>query len=87
MHRYRTTFTAKAQVAKAIKEKAKREGKSISEIVNELLLEALGLQPGRAKVPFRVVAHNLKLRPGLDPTRMSLILEDLGFEDWDRSQT
>jgi len=82
MHSYRTTFSPSPRVARAIRELARREGKSVSRIVDELLQAALD-QSGHernANEGFKVEPFALNLRPGLDPTRLKDILTDLEVE-------
>lgn len=76
----RTTFNPSAKVDRAIRERARREGKSISEIVNLLIEEALeGRTEGNQ--PYRVRAHALGLRAGIDPEKIGELLYDLEIDE------
>ncbi len=82
MHAYRTTFTASPTVANAIRERARGEGKSISSVVNEMLLFALDgktAQP-KASEPFKVVPRAMGLKLGDDPARIKEFIDELELE-------
>ncbi|HSI72857.1 MAG TPA: ribbon-helix-helix domain-containing protein [Fimbriimonas sp.] len=69
----RTTFSMTPDVAKAIKERAKKEKRSISSVVNEALRLGLGLAKSDKPVrePFKVVPFHLGLHKEIDPTTLN----------------
>jgi predicted transcriptional regulator len=68
----RTTFSMSPDVAKAVKELAKKEKRSISSVVNDALKVGLGInKPSEPREPFKVVPFNLGLKDGIDPTRLN----------------
>ncbi len=82
----RTTFTATTEVYEQLREMARRSGKSMSSIVNELLRKAIWDEPReRPTRKYRVRAKPLGLRRGLDPERLSTLLTDLETSDFDNS--
>lgn len=83
MQHYRTTFSADPHVARALKDRAKIEGKSISAVVNELLQVALGYSESKSKPskPYRVKPVSLGLKPGLDPAKLNELLYELQVDE------
>jgi len=83
MHKYRTTFTPTPMVVKEVRALALKQGKSISEVINDLLETSLKLKTSESVEvkPFRVKAFDLSLRPGVDPTRLRELLSDLEVEE------
>jgi hypothetical protein len=73
----RTTLTVEDGLIKRLKRVAADRGISFKQVVNEALhagLDALGAQP-RVK-PFTTRTQPLKLRPGLDPSKLGQIADD-----------
>jgi ribosomal protein L31E len=82
----RTTFTPTAEVYEQLREMARRSGKSMSSIVNELLRKAIWDEAReRPRRKYRVQAKPLGLRRGLDPERLSSLLTDMEMSDFDNS--
>ena len=83
MHAYRTTFTPNPFVAKAIQEIARKEGKSISSVVNDLLQSALEnhSKGTKQREPFKVEPFSLNINPGIDPTKLREVLFELEIEE------
>lgn len=81
----RTTFTPTTDVYEQLREMAKRSGKSMSSIVNELLRKAIWNEPREMPPKYRVRAKPLGLRQGLDPERLSSLLTELETSDFDHS--
>jgi len=76
----RTTFSPTPKVDRAIRERARREGKSISEIVNLLIEEALSGQTEGTQ-PYRVKTRALGLKPGIDPEKLGELLHELEIDE------
>lgn len=76
----RTTFTPNPRVDRAIRERTEREGKSLSQVVNELIEAALEPESPPA-APYRVRAKPLGLRPGFDPEKLGEVLHGLDVEE------
>jgi len=79
----RTTFTPAPDIADRIRDLAKKSKRSLNSVLNELVRSALNGEAVKeaARPPYKVDTFNLKLRPGLDPEKMSQILADLDEEE------
>ena len=76
----RTTVTLEPDVARALKEAARREGRPFKAVLNGAIRRGLSPQaPQRAK-PFRLVAHKATLRPGFDPAGFNRLNDELEDE-------
>ena len=75
----RTTLTLDPDVADQLKERARREGKSFKELVNESLRRGLSVVPADLsdRPAFRVVPHRGGFRPGVDWTKLNQLADDL----------
>lgn len=72
----RTTLTLEDDVALRLEAEARRSRRPFKEVVNELLRYALDSRRQVAPRPrFQVEARDLGLRPGLDYTNVSELLE------------
>lgn len=76
----RTTFSPSPKVDRAIRERARREGKSISEIVNLLIEEALEGRSEGAQC-YRVATRALGLKAGIDPEKLGELLYELEIDE------
>lgn len=79
----RTTVTLDDDVAREVKRLMQAEGKSFKEALNESLrLHFASRQPVPTdkRKPFKVRARHMKLREGIDPARISDLLNDLDDE-------
>ena len=74
----KTTITLDAEVEQRLREAMQRQGKSLKEILNGALRRGLGL----SQQQFEVKSRPLRLRPGLDPTRLSDLDDDLEVEEF-----
>ena len=85
MHNFfvRTTFTPAPDIADRIRDLAKKSKRSLNSVLNDLVRSALNGEEVReaARPPYVVETFRLRLRPGLDPVKMSQILADLDGED------
>ena len=73
----KTTITLDTEVEQRLREAMQQQGKSLKEILNEALRRGLGL----SQQQFEVKSRPLRLRPGLDPARLSGLDDDLEVED------
>jgi hypothetical protein len=63
----RTTLTIDDHLARALKERAHRSGKSFKQIVNETLRAGLGAAAGRLSKPYKIKAAALGgVMPGIN---------------------
>ena len=74
----KTTITLDTDVEQCLKETMHRQGKSFQETLNDALRRGLEL----SQQPFEVKSRPLRLRPGLDRTRLSEIDDDLEIEEF-----
>jgi ribbon-helix-helix CopG family protein len=82
----RTTLTLDEDVARQLKEKARRSGESFKEVVNSALRQGLaqGKRPG-AKLPrFEVKPKACGFRSGVDVLRLNQLNDELEMEDFER---
>jgi hypothetical protein len=77
---YRTTFSPSPRVAKAIRDHAKREGKSISRVINEMLEAYLSRSEPAQKAAGQLHVFELNLRPGYDPTKFNEYADEVDDE-------
>ena len=78
----RTTLTLDDDVERELREETRRSGRSFKEIVNEALRRGLssGAAPGRRSSRFRVRATPCGFRPGIDPTKLNQLLDEMEVE-------
>ena len=74
----KTTITLDTEVEQRLREAMQRQGKSLKEILNEALRRGLDL----SQQQFEVKSRPLRLRPGLDPARLSDLDDDLEVEEF-----
>ncbi len=88
MFHMRTTLTIDDDVAAILQKKSRQEGHSFKEVVNDVLragLAAGGEKPARRK-RIKVVGWPLGLRPGIDPTKLNQLVDELEVEEFLRKR-
>lgn len=79
----RTTLTLDDDLARELKERARRSGQSFRQVVNDAIrtgLRGLGKPAARA-ARFRVEArHCGDFRPGIDPLKLNQLVDELEAE-------
>ncbi len=79
----RTTLTLEPEVAARVRALARRRGASLEATINDLLRRGLGAQQKTAQSRgFTVEPHRGGFRPGVDPTRLAQIADDLENGDF-----
>ena len=76
----RTTFTPTPKVDRVVRERARKSGRSISDVVNELLEQAIGGTESGQPVA-KVEPWSLAFRPGFDGEKPSELLYDLELQE------
>ncbi len=77
----RTTVTLDPDVERLLKDAARRSGKSFKEILNRAVREGLAPRAtARGGKPFRVKAHRMGLRPGIDASGMNRLPDEMEIE-------
>ena len=78
----RTTLTIDDDVAARIEELRRGDGRSLKQIVNQLLREGLrsSERPPEAR-PYRTKTRKLRLRPGFDAARLNQLVDELEIEE------
>lgn len=72
----RTTLTLDDDVAAKLKAETRRSGRSFKETVNETLRRGLSTRAGApSRRPFKVMARDLGLRPGLSLDSVADLIE------------
>jgi hypothetical protein len=73
----RTTLTIDPEIADRLKQEAALGKRSFKVIVNEALRKGLGMEAPKRAQRFRVKPHSSRLLPGLDPTRLNQLVDEL----------
>jgi hypothetical protein len=74
----RTTLTLDEDVAAKLKTEARNTGRPFRETVNACLRAGLSLRKQAALgQPFRVVARDMGLRPGINVDKVGVLLDEL----------
>ena len=77
----RTTLTLEPDVALALKECVDSTGETMKDVVNRAIREGLRRRPEQEEqVPFVVEPLDIRLRPGIDPTKMNQLADELEAE-------
>ena len=74
----RTTVTLDPDVERLLKNEAHRRGESFKVALNEAVRQAFR-KPASSpqRKPFVVKARSMRLRPGLDPTRLTELADEM----------
>jgi Ribbon-helix-helix protein, copG family len=82
----RTTLTLDEDVARQLKEKARRSGESFKEVVNSALRQGLAQskKPGSKFPRFEVTPKACGFRSGVDVLRLNQLNDELEMEDFER---
>jgi hypothetical protein len=80
----RTTITLDDDVAKRLRQIAKRTSRSFKDLVNETLRRGLsaGARPGGSSERFVVRAKACGFRPGIDPLKLNQLVDELETADF-----
>lgn len=80
----RTTLTLDPDVADQLKERAKHEGKSFKDLVNEYLRRGMSAIPSdhNDRPVFRVEPHRGGFRPGVDYTKLNQLADELETDEF-----
>ena len=78
----RTTLTIDDDIAARIEERRRTEGRSLKQVVNQLLRQGLrsSERPPAAR-PYRTKTQKLRLRPGFDAARLNQLVDELETEE------
>lgn len=76
----RTTLTLDPEIADRLKQEAALGKRSFKAIVNEALRRGLGMETTKRAPRFRVQPHSSRLLPGIDPTRLNQLVDELDVE-------
>ena len=74
----RTTLTVDDDLAKELREEARRSGRQFKDVVNEALRRglAVGSKPPRRGRRFRVRPSACGFRSGIDPTKLNQLADE-----------
>jgi hypothetical protein len=78
----RTTLTLEPDVAEQLKLRVTREKISLKRAVNEALRAGLAGRRPPARVRFKVEPHPGGLKPGIDPSKLNQLLDELEVEEF-----
>jgi hypothetical protein len=78
----RTTLTLDDDVAKELREEARRSGRQFKDVVNEALRRGLstGSKPAGRSGRFRVRPKACGFRPGIDLTKLNQLVDEMEAE-------
>ncbi len=78
----RTTLTLDDDLARELRDEARRTGRSFKEVVNEAVRRGLsaGPEPGRRPRRFRVRAKACGFRAGIDIMKLNQLVDELEIE-------
>lgn len=76
----RTTLTLDPEIADRLKQEAALGKRSFKAIVNDALRKGLGMEATKRSPRFRVQPHSSPLFPGIDPTRLNQLVDELEVE-------
>ena len=80
----RTTLSLEPDVAQRLRQELASGKKSFKQVVNERLRLGFGLKKSRKRPPFRVKAHSSAYQPGIDPTKLNQLVDELEVEEFIR---
>ena len=75
--RMRTTLTLEAEIAERLQQEVTLGKRPFKAIVNEALRKGLGLDGTKRAKPYRVKPHSSRLLPGIDPTKLNQLADEL----------
>jgi hypothetical protein len=79
----RTTLTIDDEVAESIERLRDRERLSLREAVDRLLRAGLQVvEMKSAAKPYRAQTFSMGLKPGIDPSRLNQLLDELDVEEF-----
>ena len=86
MRDMRTTLTLADELVKALKDLAHERGTSFKQVVNDVLRRGLSTPDrGRCRTrKFRVEPFDSAFRPGVDPTKLNQLIDDLQAREFGR---
>ena len=75
----RTTLTLDDDLGRALREMARRRGRSFKSVVNEALRRglAVGEKPTAPREPFRVESARMGFAPGVDEFKLNQLVDEL----------
>ncbi|HUF62570.1 MAG TPA: hypothetical protein VMN36_10895 [Verrucomicrobiales bacterium] len=76
----RTTLTIDPDIAERLKQEAALGNHSFKAVVNHALRKGLGMEAPKRSKPFRVKPHSSRLLPGIDPTKLNQLVDELEVE-------
>ena len=80
----RTTLTLDPDVAQKLKARTAAEKTTFKRVVNQALRRGLSAPEKGAKKPFRVMAHSMGLRPGVDVHKLNQLADEMETQDFVR---
>jgi hypothetical protein len=84
----RTTLTIEPALAQLIRQRMKDQRQTMKQVVNDALRVGLrGCAPKRNRKPFRVEPFSSGFAPGIDPSRLNQLLDEMDVEEYLAKQT
>ena len=84
----RTTLTIDDDLAGILQNKARQQGHSFKEVVNDLLRVGIASSGGSAldRKPIKVVTKPLGLKPGYNPDKLNQLMDELEADEFLRKE-
>ncbi|HEV2201368.1 MAG TPA: hypothetical protein VGR73_16235 [Bryobacteraceae bacterium] len=80
----RTTLTLDPDVAQKLKARTAEEKTTFKQVVNQALRRGLNAPEKGARRPFRVAAHSMGVRPGVDVHKLNQLADEIETQDFVR---
>jgi len=80
----RTTLTLEPDVALKLKRRMAERKLTLKDAVNQALRAALQAPEANPKAPFKVEPFPFKFKPGVDPSKLNQLLDELDIEEFVR---
>ena len=73
----RMTLTLDEDIATALRDRARAQGRSFERVVNEALRRGISITAREDITPYKLVPNRSGFAPGMDPLRLNQLGEDL----------
>lgn len=82
----RTTLTIESDIIEKLQREVALSNKSFKEVTNETLRRGLDFVSKKSSQPYRVFPHSSDFVPGIDPTKLNQLVEELEIQEQFKTQ-